>query len=100
MTATGGPTYEFQPSATPAPTARVGVHGVTTTVRSGAGGKLNRTRTRVHHLGAVRLLDPVSGLPVGRRVAVGGNPTAIVTDGSTAWVFDFASNRLIRISAG
>jgi hypothetical protein len=70
------------------------------TIAAGTSGVWVITRTRVHHLGAVRLLDPVSGLPVGRRVAVGGNPTAIVTDGSTAWVFDSATNRLIRISAG
>jgi hypothetical protein len=70
------------------------------TIAAGTSGVWVITRTRVHHLGAVRLLDPVSGLPVGRRVAVGGNPTAIVTDGATAWVFDSATSRLIRISAG
>lgn len=70
------------------------------TIAAGTSGVWVITRTRVHHLGAVRLLDPVSGLPVGRRVAVGGNPTAIVTDGGTAWVFDAAASRLIRISAG
>ena len=58
------------------------------------------TRTRVHRLGAVRLLDPVTGLPIGHRIAVGGDPTAIVTDGRSAWVFDSATTRLIRISAG
>jgi hypothetical protein len=70
------------------------------TIAAGTSGVWVITRTRVHHLSAVRLLDPVSGLPAGRRVAVGGNPTAIVTDGSTAWVFDSTTNRLIRISAG
>jgi hypothetical protein len=70
------------------------------TIAAGTSGVWVITRTRVHHLGAVRLLDPASGLPIGRRVVVGGDPTAIVTDGSTAWVFDSATNRLIRISAG
>jgi hypothetical protein len=70
------------------------------TIAAGTSGVWVITRTRVHHVGAVRLLDPVSGLPVGRRIAVGGDPTAIVTDGSSAWVFDSATSRLIRISAG
>jgi sugar lactone lactonase YvrE len=70
------------------------------TIAAGTSGVWVITRTRVHHLGAVRLLDPASGLPVGRRIVVGGDPTAIVTDGSTAWVFDSATNRLIRIHAG
>jgi hypothetical protein len=70
------------------------------TIAAGTSGVWVITRTRVHHLGAVRLLDPVSGLPIGRRVVVGGDPTALVTDGSSAWVFDSASSRLIRISAG
>ncbi|MEP6642055.1 MAG: hypothetical protein ABJB93_09140 [Gaiellales bacterium] len=70
------------------------------TIAAGTSGVWVITRTRVRHLGAVRLLDPASGLPVGRRIVVGGDPTAIVTDGSTAWVFDSATTRLIRISAG
>ena len=70
------------------------------TIAAGTSGVWVITRTRVHHLGAVRLLDATSGLPVGRRIAVGGDPTAIVTDGSSAWVFDSATTRLIRISAG
>jgi sugar lactone lactonase YvrE len=70
------------------------------TIAAGTSGVWVITRTRVRHLGAVRLLDPGSGDPVGRRVVVGGDPTAIVTDGRSAWVFDSASSRLIRISAG
>jgi hypothetical protein len=70
------------------------------TIAAGTHGVWVITRTRVHHRGAIRLLDPQSGLPIGRRIVVGGDPTAIVTDGSSAWVFDSASSRLIRISAG
>jgi hypothetical protein len=70
------------------------------TIAAGTHGVWVITRTRVHHLGAVRLLDPESGLPVGHRIVVGGDPTAIVTDGSSAWVFDSASSRLIRITTG
>lgn len=70
------------------------------TIAAGTSGVWVITRTRARHLGAVRLLDPASGLPIGRRIVVGGVPTAIVTDGGSAWVFDSASNRLIRISAG
>jgi hypothetical protein len=70
------------------------------TIAAGTSGVWVITRTRVHHLGAVRLLDLQSGLPIGRRIVVGGDPTAIVTDGSSAWVFDSAASRVIRITAG
>jgi streptogramin lyase len=70
------------------------------TIAAGTHGVWVITRTRRHHLGAVRLLDPQSGVPIGRRIVVGGDPTAIVTDGSSAWVFDSASNRLLRITTG
>jgi len=43
------------------------------------------------------MLDGATGLAAGNRVVVGGRPTAIVTDGRAAWVFDSASDRLVRV---
>jgi hypothetical protein len=45
----------------------------------------------------VRLLDAATGLPAGARIAVGGRPTALVTDGRAAWVLDSAAHRLVRV---
>lgn len=70
------------------------------TIAAGSGGIWVVTRTRGRDRGAVRLLDAASGLPLGRRIVVGGHPTAIVTDGRAAWVFDSAANRLIRVHPG
>jgi hypothetical protein len=67
------------------------------TIAAGSGGIWVVTRTRGHDRGAVRLLDPASGLPAGRRIVVGGRPTAIATDGRSAWVLDSAADRLIRV---
>jgi hypothetical protein len=46
----------------------------------------------------VRLLDASTGLAAGRRIVIGGRPAAIVTDGRSAWVFDSAADRLLRVS--
>lgn len=70
------------------------------TIAAGSGGIWVVTRTRARGLGAVRLLDASTGLAVGNRTAVGGRPTAIVTDGRAAWVFDAASNRLVHVFPG
>jgi hypothetical protein len=67
------------------------------TIAAGSGGIWVITRTRARRRGAVRLLDAASGLPLGRRIVVGGHPTAVVTDGRAAWVLDSAANRLIRV---
>ena len=68
------------------------------TFAGGSGGIWVITRTRARGLGAVRLLDGTTGLAAGNRVVVGGRPTAIVTDGRAAWVFDSSSDRLVRVS--
>ena len=57
----------------------------------GSGGIWVTTRTRARDRGAVRLLDAATGLAAGRRIVVGGRPTAIVTDGRSAWVLDSGS---------
>jgi hypothetical protein len=67
------------------------------TIAAGSGGIWVITKTRTRGLGAVRLLDGTTGLAVGNRVVVGGRPTAIVTDGRAAWVFDSRSDRLVRV---
>jgi hypothetical protein len=67
------------------------------TLAAGSGGIWVITRTPAGGHGAVRLLDPTSGLGVGQRVKVGARPTAIATDGRGAWVFDSATNRLYRV---
>jgi len=67
------------------------------TIAAGSGGIWVITRTRARGLGAVRMLDGATGLAAGNRVVVGGRPTAIVTDGRAAWVFDSASDRLVRV---
>ena len=67
------------------------------TIAAGSGGIWVITRTRARRRGAVRLLDAATGLPLGRRIVVGGHPTAVVTDGRAAWVLDSAANRLIRV---
>jgi hypothetical protein len=67
------------------------------TIAAGSGGVWVITRTRARGLGAVRLLDGATGLAAGNRVVVGGRPTAIVTDGRAAWVFDSRANRLVRV---
>ena len=67
------------------------------TIAAGSGGIWVTTRTRVRARGAVRLLDAATGLPLDRRIVVGGHPTAVVTDGRAAWVLDSAANRLIRV---
>jgi hypothetical protein len=67
------------------------------TIAAGSGGIWVITRTRSRGRGAVRLLDAATGLPLGRRIAVGGHPTAIVTDGRAAWVLDSAAHRLVRV---
>jgi sugar lactone lactonase YvrE len=67
------------------------------TIAAGGGGVWVITRTRARGLGAVRLLDGATGLAAGKRVVVGGRPTAIVTDGRAAWVFDSGSDRLVRV---
>ena len=41
-----------------------------------------------------------TGLAAGRRIVVGGRPTAIVTDGRAAWVLDSGSDRLVRVFPG
>jgi streptogramin lyase len=68
------------------------------TIAAGGGGVWVLTRTRAHHRGAVRLLDPRSGAAVGSRIVVGGRPTGIVTDAASAWVFDADADRLVRVS--
>jgi sugar lactone lactonase YvrE len=68
------------------------------TIAAGSGGIWIITRTRERKRGAVRLLDAATGLAAGPRIPVGGRPTAIVTDGRAAWVFDSAANRLVRAS--
>ncbi len=87
----------------PASNAVVGTTKVTAasggTIAAGSGGIWVITRTRAHR-GAVRLLDAASGLAIGRRIAVGADPTAIVTDGRGAWVFDAATTRLVRVYPG
>jgi hypothetical protein len=67
------------------------------TIAAGSGGIWVLTRTRVRRRGAVRLLDAATGLPAGARIAVGGRPTALVTDGRAAWVLDSAADRLVRV---
>ena len=67
------------------------------TIAAGSGGIWVITRTRARGRGAVRLLDATTGLAAGNRTVVGGRPTAIVTDGRAAWVFDSGSNRLVRV---
>jgi hypothetical protein len=67
------------------------------TIAAGSGGIWVITRTRVHDRGAVRLLDASDGLPTGHRIVVGGRPTALATDGRSAWVLDSAADRLIRV---
>jgi sugar lactone lactonase YvrE len=67
------------------------------TIAAGSGGIWVITKTRARGLGAVRLLDGTTGLAVGNRVVVGGRPTAVVTDGRAAWVFDSRSDRLVRV---
>jgi hypothetical protein len=65
------------------------------TIAAGSGGVWIITRTRARR-GAVRLLNPSTGLAAGRRIVIGGRPTAIVTDGRAAWVLDSAADRLMR----
>ncbi|HEX3330647.1 MAG TPA: hypothetical protein VHS27_12050 [Gaiellales bacterium] len=67
------------------------------TIAAGSGGIWVITHTPARGLGAVRLLDGATGLAAGNRVVVGGRPTAIVTDGRAAWVFDSGSDRLVRV---
>jgi hypothetical protein len=67
------------------------------TIAAGSGGVWIITRTRARR-GAVRLLDASTGLAAGRRIVIGGRPAAIVTDGRSAWVFDAAADRLLRVS--
>jgi hypothetical protein len=67
------------------------------TIAAGSGGIWVITRTRGRGRGAVRLLDAATGLPLGRRIVVGGHPTALVTDGRAAWVLDSAAHRLVRV---
>jgi hypothetical protein len=67
------------------------------TIAAGSGGVWIITRTRARR-GAVRLLDPSTGLAAGRRIVIGGRPTAIVTDGHAAWVLDSAADRLMRVA--
>jgi len=67
------------------------------TIAAGSGGIWVITRTPARGLGAVRLLDGATGLAAGNRIVVGGRPTAIVTDGRAAWVFDSDSDRLVRV---
>jgi sugar lactone lactonase YvrE len=67
------------------------------TIAAGSGGIWIITRTRARR-GAVRLLDGSTGLAAGRRIVIGGRPTAIVTDGHAAWVFDSAADRLLRVA--
>jgi hypothetical protein len=67
------------------------------TIAAGSGGIWIITHTRARR-GAVRLLDGSTGLAAGRRIVIGGRPTAIVTDGHAAWVFDSAADRLLRVS--
>ncbi len=67
------------------------------TIAAGSGGIWVITRSRVHDRGAVRLLDASDGLPAGHRIVVGGRPTALATDGRSAWVLDSAADRLIRV---
>jgi hypothetical protein len=67
------------------------------TIAAGSGGIWIITRTRARR-GAVRLLDASTGLSAGRRIVIGGRPTAIVTDGRAAWVFDSAADRLMRVA--
>jgi hypothetical protein len=66
------------------------------TIAAGSGGIWIISRTRARR-GAVRLLDASTGLAAGRRIVIGGRPTAIVTDGHAAWVFDSAADRLMRV---
>jgi hypothetical protein len=66
------------------------------TIAAGSGGIWIVTHTRARR-GAVRLLDASTGLAAGRRIVIGGRPTAIVTDGHAAWVFDSAADRLMRV---
>ncbi|MFL5869595.1 MAG: hypothetical protein ACJ75R_00810 [Solirubrobacterales bacterium] len=68
------------------------------TIAAGSGGIWIITRTRRRGRGAVRLLDAATGLAAGPRIVVGGRPTAIVTDGRSAWVLDSDANRLLRLS--
>ncbi len=70
------------------------------TIAAGSGGIWVTTRTRLRRRGAVRLLDAATGLAAGRRIVVGGHPTAIVTDGRSAWVLDSGSDRLLRVFPG
>ena len=77
-----------RPASPPSPAARS---------RPGAAGSGSLTRSRAHDRGAVRLLDATDGLPAGRRIVVGGRPTALATDGRSAWVLDSAASRLIRV---
>ena len=85
----------------PATNAVVGTTSVAAapggTLAAGSGGIWVITRTVGRGRGAVRLLDPATGLGVGHRVAVGTRPTAIVTDGRGAWVLDSATDRLYRV---
>jgi sugar lactone lactonase YvrE len=67
------------------------------TIAAGSGGIWIVTHTRAGR-GAVRLLDASTGLAAGRRIVIGGRPTAIVTDGHAAWVFDAAADRLVRVA--
>jgi hypothetical protein len=67
------------------------------TIAAGSGGIWIITRTRARR-GAVRLLDASTGLSAGRRIVIGGRPTAIVTDGRAAWVFESAADRLMRVA--
>jgi sugar lactone lactonase YvrE len=67
------------------------------TIAAGSGGVWIITRTRARR-GAVRLLNPSTGLAAGRRIVIGGRPTAIVTDGRAAWVLDSAADRLMRVA--
>jgi hypothetical protein len=68
------------------------------TIAAGSGGIWIVTRTRERGRGAVRMLDAATGLAAGPRIVVGGRPTAIVTDGRSAWVLDSDANRLVRVS--
>jgi hypothetical protein len=70
------------------------------TIAAGSGGIWVITRTHARGRGAVRLLDAATGLAAGNRIAVGGRPTAVTTDGRSAWVFDAAANRLMRVFPG
>lgn len=68
------------------------------TIAAGSGGIWVITRTRRHHSGAVRLLDGATGAGIGRRVVVGGDPSALATDGHGVWVVGGPDGRLVRVT--